>query len=180
MKPHWLRELSAQTIFCMHNVLLFTFCLHWLGDSLTHQIRETLLNHVCTKFLRQSYCKMKMDQRENRALTPHALGSEAGFSNHNHKYTENETAGFVSLGVWLGGTPGRAISFARRNPQSHIFLLMAPASTTPDCRRLRHRQLWTYQIPNLQWSPSGRHGGRTRSALRLTSAPTPISFSTPR
>ena len=68
---------------------------------MTHQIRETLFNHVCTKFLRQSHCKMKMEQREKYALTPHALSSEAGFSNHNDKYPERETAGFVSLGVWL-------------------------------------------------------------------------------
>jgi hypothetical protein len=65
VKPHWLRELSAQTIFCMHNFLLFTFCLHWLGDTLTQQnSRETISNHVCTKFLRQLHCKMKIEPRE--------------------------------------------------------------------------------------------------------------------
>ena len=69
--------------FLHAELFIFTFCLHWLGDSLTHQNCEILLNHVCTKFLRQSHCKMKMYQRENCALAPHALGSEAGFSTHN-------------------------------------------------------------------------------------------------
>ena len=144
---------------------------------MTHQIRETLFNHVCTKFLRQSHCKMKMEQRENCALAPHALGSEAGFSNHNNTYQKIETAGFVNLGVWLWWHTRPGNSCSRQNPQKYILLLMAPASTTLGCRRLRHRQFWTWLIPNLQWSLSGRHGDRTRSALRSTSAPTPISLS---
>ena len=88
---------------------------------MTHQIRETLLNHVCTKFLRQSHCKMKMEQRENCALTPHALGSEAGFSITTSTQRERQPA-FASLGGGFGGTPGRARAFPTKSPNRYSLV----------------------------------------------------------